>query len=72
MFSTRTGIKRVEDDYTGFDRSDTLMRYQFSGHYSVMPNLLLGAGVVLHRNDSTLDNIRFDKNEVFINLQLAL
>ncbi|MFT5547590.1 MAG: hypothetical protein ACI8YD_003297, partial [Rheinheimera aquimaris] len=43
-----------------------------SAHYSVMPQLLLGAGVVLHRNDSTQDNIRFDKNEVFVNLQLAL
>ncbi|MBJ91789.1 MAG: hypothetical protein CL577_04195 [Alteromonadaceae bacterium] len=72
LFSTRAGIKRVEDEYTGFDRSDTLMRYQLSAHYSVMPQLLLGAGVVLHRNDSTQDNIRFDKNEVFVNLQLAL
>ena len=72
LFSTRAGIKRVEDEYTGFERSDKLMRYQFSAHYSVMPNLLLGAGVAVNRNDSTQDNIQFDKNEVFVNVQVAL
>lgn len=72
LFHSRAGIQRIDDEYTGFSRKDQLTSYQLSGHYSLRPQLLLGAGVIVHRNDSTQENIKFDKNQIFINLQLAL
>lgn len=72
LFSSSMGVKHTTDDYTGFSRRDRLTSYQLSGKYSVLPQLLVSAGAISHRNNSTLDNLQFDKNEVFLNLQLAL
>ena len=72
LFSSSLGVKRTNDDYTGFDRRDRLTSYQLSGKYSLLPQLLLNAGIRLHRNNSSVANIEFDKNEVFFAVQLAL
>src|SRR5690606_3984412 len=72
LLSGSLGVTRTNDEYTGFDRRDRLTSYQLSGKYSLLPQLLLNAGVRLHRNNSSVANIEFDKNEVFFAVQLAL
>lgn len=70
--ATTFGTAYVGRDYTGIDRNDDLYVVRIGGDYSFRRWMRLGVGYEFRDQRSTRDSIEYDKNLVYLLLELGL
>lgn len=71
-FATTLGATYTGRDYTGIDRNDDLYVARIGGDYSFQRWLRVGLNYEYRQQDSTQANIEYDKNVVYLFVELGL
>ena len=69
LLTTNLGVNYSHEAYTGADRTDTTKGVKVSAAYLLRSNIKLTSGVDITRKTSSVEQIRFDKNVIFFDVQ---